>query len=302
MSKIIFDTQKKWVDAMKKCFTYNTAYRNQFPWNLLYWDGWTLWADCSNFQKALFNGGDPFHLHYGRNCPLFPENTGDCTESGLLNQCTDISSNFAKLKAGEPRLIQMEGHIGAYIGEEVAINGRIYNVIEWTAWDGDFSAGCIYSYVDAYGRRLNHKGGYQCLTWERHGKPTKWVKYVEVPVGKLDVDGEWGYNTTLFTQKLLGTEQDGEVSNQETGLKRFCLTCVPITEYAGSWEWVDNGGYSPMIKALQKWLGMPAGDQDGQFGQKTIKALQKRLGVDQDGYCGVITVTAWQKYLNEHVK
>ena len=299
MSRIIFNTQFEWVDAMKKCFTYNTGYRNWYPWNLLYWDGWTLWGDCSNSQKALFNGRNVFSMVAGTYQNDL-SNTGDVTEIGLMNQCTDVSRIFTRLKKGEPRLLYMEGHIGAYIGEEVVINQRIYNTIEWTAWDGDFSAGCIYTYTDEYGRRLSHKGGIQCLTWELNGKPTKWVKYVDVPAEKLITDGEWGYQTTLFTQKLLGTEQDGIVSNQETGLKHFCLNCVPAWDVAGSWEWVDNGGYSPMIKELQKYLGMSLPEQDGQFGADTIKALQKKLGVLQDGYCGVITVKAWQNFLNEH--
>ena len=300
MSRIIFNSQKEWVDAMKKCATYRTAYRNQYPWNLLYWDGSILWADCSNFQKALFNGRNVYNMVAGTYQSDL-SNTGDCTELGLILQCSDISFNFGKLKYGEPRLLQMDGHIGAYIGEEIKIGNYVYNVIEWTAWDGDFGAGCIYSYVDKYGIRYNHKGGYQCLQWERNGKPEKWVKYVPV-YDQLDVDGEWGYKTTLFLQRYLGTEQDGEVSNQESALKKFCLNCVPINEYAGSWEWADGGGYSPMIKALQKWLGMPDYDQDGQFGSNTIRALQKKLGVEIDGYCGVETVSALQRFLNNNVK
>ena len=189
MSRIIFKTQKEWVDAMKKAASYSTVYRNQYPYNLLYWDGSILSADCSNFQKALMNGRNVFSLGSAGSYQKDLSNTGDCTELQLLNQCTDISADFSKLKAWEPRILYMSGHIGAYIGEEVKINNRIYNVIEWTAWDGDFGAGCIYSYVTDKGLRLNHKYGYQCMSWEKHGKATKWVNYV-APVVKKWVEGK----------------------------------------------------------------------------------------------------------------
>ena len=85
-------------------------------------------------------------------------NTGDCSEYGLISQCSEVSSNFGLLAKGEPRLLYMDGHIGAFIGEEVVLNGFIYNCIESTAWGGDFGHdGIIYTYVDQYGRRLDRK-------------------------------------------------------------------------------------------------------------------------------------------------
>lgn len=303
MSRIVFNSQNDWVNAMKKAASFSTAYSNHYPYNLLYWDGRTLYADCSNFQKALFNGGNPFNLNRGMNAGRYwPNNTGDCTEYGLISQCSGVSGNFAALRLGYPELLYMPGHIGAFIGQEVWINGRCYNTIEATAWTGDFGhTGIIYSYVDANGRRLNHKGGYQCMTWTLHGKPTKWVKYTTpapspspTPTGKLAVDGEWGILTTRATQKFFKTTVDGIVSHQPTGLRKYCMNCLE-----SSWQWRDDGGYSPMIQAMQKWLGVSA---DGHFGPNTIKALQRKLGVGQDGYCGPATVSAWQKFLNANLK
>ena len=175
---IIFKTQYDWVAAMKKAATYPTAYSAQYPYNLLFWTGSTLYADCVNFQKALFNGRNVYAMAANTYQNTL-NNTGDVGEIELLNQCSDISGDFTKLKAGEPRILWMDGHIGAYCGEEIVLNGNVYNVIEWTTWAGDFRAGCIYSYVDQSGRRLNHKNGYQCESWMRHGKPTRYVDYVQ---------------------------------------------------------------------------------------------------------------------------
>lgn len=298
MSKIIFNTQTEWVNAMQKAATYSNAYSAQYPYNLLYWTGYTLFSDCLNFQKALFNGRNVYSMAPG----TFQNNlsnTGDVSEYGLISQCTGVSSNFGALQYGYPELLYMDGHIGAYIGAEVWINGYCYNCIESTAWTGDFGhTGVIYTYVDSNGRRLNHKGGYINGWWTLHGKPTKWVKYVNpspapTPTSKLVVDGEWGVATTKATQRFFKTEVDGIISHQPTILRAYCLNCLE-----SSWQWVNDGGYSPMIQAMQKWLGVGA---DGHFGPETIKALQRKLGVAIDGFCGYQTVSAWQKYLNDHM-
>lgn len=200
MSKVIM-TSVQLVERLKKLASRNTFYKNVYPYNLCYVhsNGQTS-ADCVNLYKALLNGLDVNNLSAG----YFQQdlsNTGDVTEWGLMQQCSDVSQNFTKLKAGEPRLLYMSGHIGGYIGEEVVANNHVYNVIECTgAWGG----GILYSYVDSAGRRFNHKNGVQNGSWTHHGKMTPWVSYVTpqptpAPSGKTNVqiaqeviDGKWG--------------------------------------------------------------------------------------------------------------
>lgn len=197
MSKVIM-TSVQLVERLKKLASRNTFYRNEYPYNLCYIhsNGQTS-ADCVNLYKALLNGLDVDNHSVG----YFQNNlsnTGDVTEWGLLEQCSDISQNFTKLKAGEPRLLYMSGHIGGYIGEEVTINSHVYNVIECTgAWGG----GILYSYVDSAGRRFNHKNGSQNGVWTHNGKMTPWVQYVSTPtpskktdaeIAQEVIDGNWG--------------------------------------------------------------------------------------------------------------
>lgn len=297
MAVIIFKSQDDWVKALEKAASFNTTYKNKWPYNLLYWDGSVLSADCVNLLKALFNGGDVFNLQKGRNSGKYwSGNTGDCTEWGLLSQCSEISTDFKKLKPGYPEVLYMDGHIGSYLGKEKVINGYIYNVIEATAWSGDFGhGGIIYTYVDEYGRRFNHKNGKQLFRWLQHGKPTKWVTFID-PKPKLVVDGDWGVNTTKATQKFLGTTQDGLIEGQPIRFKPNLPACSEK-----SWHFVNNvSESSDTIRALQKWLGLSKVEQDGRFGPVSIKAFQKKLGgILVDGECGEHTVTAWQKYLNE---
>ena len=110
----------------------------------------------------------------------------------------------------------------------------------------------------------------------------------------LAVDGYWGCKTTKRLQTVLGTTVDGIVSAQNKALKAK----NPGLE-SESWEWVaaSKATGSDVVKAMQKKLGVT---QDGSFGPKTCKALQKRYGTTQDGYCSSPSnvVKALQKKLN----
>lgn len=175
MAKVIM-TSIELVDRLQKLAARKTFYKNKYPYNLCYInsDGRTS-ADCSNLYKALFNGYDVNKTTVGYYQKDL-SNTGDCTEYGLITQCTEVSTDFTKLKEGVPEVLYMSGHIGGYIGKIVTKNGKQYNVIECTP---SFGNGIVYSWVDPDGTRKSCKGGTKNGKWTKHGKATKWVKYVE---------------------------------------------------------------------------------------------------------------------------
>ena len=170
--------------------------------------------DCSNLVKAIVNGYDVNNNSVGY-YQAYLSNTGDCTEKGLLDQCTGISSDFKNIKA--PALLYMSGHIGSYIG--ITPDNR-FNVIECTnIWGG----GVIYSWVDQDGTRRSENGGKPVILsdgtyqrWTKYGYLTPWVSYdnnVTVSAPKTEtpktttsnkksvdviaqevVDGKWGNN------------------------------------------------------------------------------------------------------------
>lgn len=113
----------------------------------------------------------------------------------------------------------------------------------------------------------------------------------------LVVDGDWGRATTKRLQQIFGTTVDGIVSNQHASYK------ASNPGLGGGWDWdaKPNGNGSQLIKAMQKWAGMPVGDCDGEIGPKTIKAFQKKLGTTQDGKVSNPSqmVKALQKWANE---
>lgn len=107
---------------------------------------------------------------------------------------------------------------------------------------------------------------------------------------KISVDGKWGTATTKRLQQYLGTTQDGVISHQYK--QKFNQNI-----YAAQFDQTLRG--SNVIRALQKLLGV---SQDGLMGQATIKALQKRLGTAQDGIISPVSnaVKALQRALNNN--
>ena len=113
---------------------------------------------------------------------------------------------------------------------------------------------------------------------------------------KITVDGMWGQKTTLLAQRVFSTDQDGIISNQWEGRKKYLQNCQPQ-----SWEFVSekklkNG--SALVKAIQRKIGAQI---DGFFGDETAKKFQAWLGVTADGYIGPKTVMAFQRWLNSQV-
>lgn len=273
----------------------STFYSNSFPYNCGYINsGAVLSFDCIGLVKSLINNPDIAYKtspkgYYVKPGAVIP----DTTEKGILNLCTGVGYGFTNLVPGE--YLYMNGHAGVYVGDYTDPSG-VVNVIECT---GAFGGGVVSSYVDSYGRRWNHKGGYQVMAWGAHGKLSSYIDYGAGPTpptpGKITVDGEWGYSTTALAQKVFGTEVDGEVSHQLKSCKKYCLNCVVKGENAGSWVFDSSRGYSPLIQAIQKWCGA---EQDGRIGPDTIKAMQKKLKVEVDGYMGPETVKAFQTFLN----
>ena len=107
----------------------------------------------------------------------------------------------------------------------------------------------------------------------------------------LTVDGRWGTATCKRAQEVFGTTQDGCISGQNEGLKKYHVG-VSCAKYAA----IGTG--SQLIKAIQKKVGTT---QDGQLGTKTITAMQKWLGTAPAGYISnpSAMVKVLQTWLNE---
>ncbi|MFP8918292.1 peptidoglycan amidohydrolase family protein [Enterococcus innesii] len=106
---------------------------------------------------------------------------------------------------------------------------------------------------------------------------------------QLAIDGQFGNATARRLQEYFDTEgKDGIVSHQYK--QKFNQNV-----YAAQFDSSLIG--SNVVVALQKYLGV---SEDGLMGQETIKAFQKRLGTMPDGIISPVSnmVSALQKALN----
>lgn len=115
---------------------------------------------------------------------------------------------------------------------------------------------------------------------------------------KIAEDGLWGTATTKKAQQVFGMKiVDGIISNQ---WKIYKSANPGLT---GGWDWHDrpNGQGSNLIRAIQKWAGMPAKEIDGEIGDYTFKSMQIKLGMKiVDGHMSNPSncIKAFQKWLN----
>lgn len=108
---------------------------------------------------------------------------------------------------------------------------------------------------------------------------------------QLAIDGQFGNATARRLQEYFDTAgKDGVISHQ---YKQKFNQNIHAAEF-------DNSLIgSNVVVALQKFLGVT---QDGLMGQATIKALQKRLGTTQDGVISPVSdaVKELQRRLNKN--
>ena len=126
-----------------------------------------------NLHYALFKGRNIYDFTIG--CGGFNIPYTDTLETEqMIDLCYDVSNDFTRLKEGEPRILHLYGHIGAYLGKVVDVNGSKYNVVEAT---GSFGYKIAFSWVDDNGVRRSEREGFTNGRWDKHGKPSRWVKY-----------------------------------------------------------------------------------------------------------------------------
>ena len=114
--------------------------------------------------------------------------------------------------------------------------------------------------------------------------------------GSLDIDGIGGWNTLIDWQNQLGTIEDGQIDGQISSNRKY---------FEGISKVVCNDGGSKFVMSIQSKVGTTV---DGYWGINTSMAIQRwlsdhgyDLGPDGvDGYFGKMSTMALQKSLNDH--
>ena len=165
-------TKDQWVNYLVTLANRKSKYSNVYPYNVLYFDGTYWYADCVNLNKALFNGRNINNFKVG-DYQGYLGNTGDITCEEMIQKCSDVRTDFTRLKLGEPRILFLDEHIGAYLGK--VIDGK-FNVVEATG-NAKLGKKIAFSWVDSDGTRRTQKAGTYLGKWIKHGKPSRWVSY-----------------------------------------------------------------------------------------------------------------------------
>lgn len=147
----------------------------------------------------------------------------------------------------------------------------------------------------SYNLNSNYIAGYGRPNYEVSSKDkTESPKKETIKKDLINVDGKWGKETTVKAQKVFGTTVDGIISNQHAVYKTKNPGLLSTTF---EWKTKPDKKGSALIKAIQKKIGIT---QDGFIGPNTIKAMQKWLGTTVDGCVSSPSsmVQAFQKWLN----
>lgn len=111
---------------------------------------------------------------------------------------------------------------------------------------------------------------------------------------KIAEDGLWGVDTTRKAQEVFGTPVDGIVSKQVSWVGNQNPGLLSST-----FEWLNSmQGGSLLIAAIQRKVGV---NDDGYIGTNTISAMQRWLGTPVDGIASnpSVMVKAFQHWLNQ---
>lgn len=170
--------------------------------------------------------------------------------------------------------------------------GIQYGVWQFTSSYNDFGTRLDANYVYKDYPTIIREAGLNHLEPSPEPTPTPPEPTPEEPI---EEDGYWGEKTTIRAQKVFGTPVDGKVSNQYAYYKSKNPGLLSST-----FQWVEkpNKNGSPLIKAIQKWVGVK---DDGFIGDDTIKGMQRKLGTPVDGkvFAPSEMVKAFQRWLNQ---
>ena len=219
---------------------------------------------------------------------LYPVSGYDDTAAGYYNRCIR-KGNIKNIPEKQVCLVFKRNskgvinHVGCYTGD-----GYVSEMAS--------------SKLNYQRKKLKENG------WDLWGMPDFVSDPNEDYVEQIEVDGEWGKDTTMKTQHVFGTVEDGKVSNQLVSCRQY----LPMA-LTSSWEFKKKefcGSGSRLIRAIQKFLeekGYDAGGVDGQCGKNTVKAMQLFL-IDLmlykgsvNGMLNVATVKGWQQYINSRL-
>ena len=200
----------------------------------------TFAFDCVNLIKGILWGwdGDTKKTYGGA---VYGSNgVPDVGADGMMSYCTDVSTDFSKIEAGE--VVHMNGHIGIYIGNGLAIEST-------PIWKDGVQ-------ITAVGN-IGKKKGYNTRTWTNHGK----LKFIKYPAKKASSDPLSKYTDEQLAEKVIKGEF-GDGSDRKNALG---------DRYAAVQKIVDQK-LSGKTESTKKYYTVKKGD--------TLSGIAAKYGAD----------------------
>ena len=195
----------------------------------------------------------------------------DFSCNGALSYCTDVSTNFEHLVAGE--YLCMKGskynHTGIYIGD-----GKVFE--DTTGWG---TKKAIISEIDKKGNRY-YKGKKNVAKWTYHGK----LKYIDYSDQPKPINQVMIWQTKMNEQWHCGLEVDGHfgpMCEKEAIKHQLTYNCKAPIMVSWLQARLYDLGYSIKV--------------DGSFGpdtRKKVKDFQKKKHLNPDAIVGPATYKA----------
>lgn len=154
------------------------------------------WAfDCNNLLMSVIYGwvGDESKTYGGAD---YSHPTWYTTE-GLLNCCSDVTSNFNNIERGE--LVWVKGHVGCYIGNGIVVEctPKWNNCVQFT------NLGNLPQYKQGNYRVWNKHGKLPFISYVQSGTTLTPSKKSNDEIAREVIQGKWGNGSTrkkLLTQ------------------------------------------------------------------------------------------------------
>ena len=209
----------------------------------------TFGFDCCCLIKSILWGfsGNPNAVYGG--AKYKSNGVPDWDETTMINNCSEVSTNFKKLTPGEA--VWMPGHIGIYVGDGFAVECT-------PIWkDGVQITACNCD-----------KNGYNRRNWTKHGK-LPWVDYANASKDKPKNEKPAPITTFLPAKGYIGF---GDNLPQVGKIAAFMYKCFP--SYTSKKALGNYYGYyiQAAIKEFQRRTGLQA---DGCVGPLTLAELKK---------------------------
>lgn len=163
----------------------------------------TFGFDCVCLIKGILWGWNGNKKHTYGGAEYCSNGVPDINETSMINQCKDVSTNFANMEKGEA--LWTDGHIGIYIGDGLAVECT-------PSWTNNVQ-------ITAVGN-IGKKSGYNTRTWKKRGK-LPYITYIKEPTPE----------PTPETNETIYIVQKGDTLSGIA--KKYNTTYQKLAEYNG---------------------------------------------------------------------